>query len=131
MKHLIKTKRWNDPARSDDGWRLLVSRYRPRGVRKEEETWDAWWKELSPSEELHDDYSGKHGAPISLLEYQRRYLIEMVKQAPKIQELADRVKKGRPITLLCSSACVEPDRCHHLLLRELIEDRAGSKVPAR
>ena len=27
----IKTKRWNDPVEADDGYRLLVCRYRPRG----------------------------------------------------------------------------------------------------
>jgi uncharacterized protein YeaO (DUF488 family) len=31
----IKTKRWDDPIDSDDGYRLLVCRYRPRGVSRE------------------------------------------------------------------------------------------------
>src|SRR5437762_2730893 len=38
----LKTKRWNDPVAADDGVRLLVCRYGPRGVRKDAETWDQW-----------------------------------------------------------------------------------------
>ncbi len=30
----IRTKRWNDPRDPGDGFRLLVCRYRPRGLRK-------------------------------------------------------------------------------------------------
>src|SRR4051812_30243654 len=42
MPGTIKTKRWDDPKVPDDGHRLLVCRYRPRGVAKADETWDAW-----------------------------------------------------------------------------------------
>jgi uncharacterized protein YeaO (DUF488 family) len=118
---MIKTKRWNDPAEPDDGFRLLICRYRPRGVRKTDETWEAWWKELGPSRELHADYYGKHGPPISLDEYVRRYLSEMKGQAERIRDLAERVKRGETITLLCSSACIDPARCHRTLLEGLIE----------
>jgi len=38
----IRTRRWNDPGQKGDGLRVLVCRYRPRGVRKEDETWDVW-----------------------------------------------------------------------------------------
>ena len=30
----IKTRRWDDPKEDDDGFRLLVTRYRPRGLPK-------------------------------------------------------------------------------------------------
>ena len=61
----IKTKRWNDPVEPDDGYRVLVCRYRPRGVRKEAETWDVWSPHLAPSRELLADYYGKHGPPLT------------------------------------------------------------------
>jgi uncharacterized protein YeaO (DUF488 family) len=34
----IQTRRWNDPAEEGDGTRILITRYRPRGVKKSEET---------------------------------------------------------------------------------------------
>jgi uncharacterized protein YeaO (DUF488 family) len=121
---MIKTKRWNDPREVDDGFRLLVCCYRPRALPKSKETWDAWWKHLGPSRELHAAYYGKHGQqPISLEEYRRRYLDEMKDQEEAIAELAERVAAGETITLLCSSACEDPARCHRTLLKQLIEAR--------
>jgi uncharacterized protein YeaO (DUF488 family) len=117
----VKTKRWNDPADPDDGRRLLVCRYRPRGVRKDAEVWDAWLPELGPSRELLDDFHGKQGPPIGWAAYRRRYLAEMEGQEEAIGALAAQVARGGGITLLCSSACVDPERCHRELLKTLIE----------
>ncbi|HEY8208820.1 MAG TPA: DUF488 family protein [Myxococcaceae bacterium] len=117
----IYTRRWNDPERPDDGLRVLICRYRPRGVPKAKETWDVWKKDLGPSVELHADYYGKHGPPISWAVYKRRYLAEMKAQAPELRALAERVKQGETLTLLCSSACTDEARCHRTLLRGLIE----------
>lgn len=117
----IKTKRWNDEREPDDGFRLLICRYRPRALRKADETWDEWWKDLGPSRELHADFYGKHGPPIGLEEYRQRYLAEMERQTAKIEQLAERVSAGETITLLCSSACTNPAHCHRTLLKGLIE----------
>ena len=116
----LQTKRWNDPTGPDDGFRVLVCRFRPRGVRKEDETWDAWWPHLGPSRELHAAIYGKHGAPIGWAEFKRRYIAEMREQREAIGELAARVANGERITLLCSSACTDPERCHRTLLAGLI-----------
>ena len=124
---MIKTKRWNDPRRRGDGYRLLVCRYRPRGVRKEDETWDDWCPDLGPSKGLHADCYGKHGPPITWGEYRRRYLDEMRQQQELIDELAALVAEGKTITLLCSSACEDASRCHRTLLQELIEARLQSR----
>lgn len=119
----IETKRWNDPAEQGDGFRLLICRYRPRGVRKKDETWDAWCSDLGPSKELHAAFYGKHGEPIGWEEYRRRYLEEMRAQEEYIEELAAMARAGKAITLLCSSACEDAAHCHRTLLRELIEAR--------
>ena len=121
----IRTRRWNDPREPDDGFRLLVCRYRPRALPKKDETWDKWNKDLGPSRELHAAFYGKHGAPIGWDEYRRRYLEEMKEQTDAISELARRVTAGETITLLCSSACEDALRCHRVLLRELIEKEAA------
>ena len=123
----IHTKRWCDPREKADGYRLLVCRYRPRALPKKDETWDGWCKDLGPSKELHADYYGKHGPPISLEDYRRRYLEEMQAQTEMIDELAALVAEGKTITLLCSSACTDPARCHRTLLKELIEKRIAER----
>jgi uncharacterized protein YeaO (DUF488 family) len=119
----IHTKRWDDPRGPDDGFRLLVCRYRPRGVSKADETWDAWEPDLGPSTELHAAAYGKGVLQIPRATYRSRYLVEMRKQREKIDELARRVREGETITLLCSSACDRESRCHRSLLKELIEAR--------
>ncbi|HXU79928.1 MAG TPA: DUF488 family protein [Polyangia bacterium] len=127
----VRTKRWNDPALADDGFRLLVTRYRPRGVKKADETWDEWWPELGPSRALHAAFWGKTGRPLTFAEYAPRYLEEMQAQAFRIRALHDRAAAGETITLLCSSACTDPSRCHRTLLARLIEPASGRRSQRR
>jgi uncharacterized protein YeaO (DUF488 family) len=124
----IKTKRWNDAADPDDGFRLLVCRYRPRALSKDEETWDAWWKELGPSTELHAARWGKGQEPLGWDDYERRYRAEMAEATPaqKIAWLGRSAARGEAMTLLCSSACVDESQCHRTILRRLIERAAGA-----
>ena len=127
----IRTKRWNDPIEPEDGYRLLICRYRPRGVPKSEETWDAWCKALAPSEALHAAAYGKNGPAITFPEYERRFREEMTRQRFWIAGFADHLRRGDTITLLCSSACVDPARCHRTLVKALIEEAAArSASPA-
>lgn len=121
----IRTKRWDDPREADDGFRLLVCRYRPRGLPKSDETWDAWNADLGPSKELHAAAYGKAGLKFNWDDYRRRYLMEMRTQSAAIEGLANRVKAGETITLLCSSSCDRESRCHRSLLRDLIEARVA------
>ena len=120
----ITTKRWDDPASDADGTRILVTRYRPRGVAKANETWHEWHPRLGPSVELHAAAYGKgRTGPISWTVYRTMYLREM--RAPEAREeivaLARRVAGGERLCLLCSSQCVREDRCHRSLLRDLID----------
>lgn len=121
----IRTKRWNDPVEKDDGLRMLVTRFRPRALSKNRETWAEWRKQLAPSQKLLADFHGKNGPPIQWDEYRTRYLAEMNVQVKAIHELGERVKAGETITLLCSSDCEDPAFCHRTLLADLIADAAG------
>jgi len=117
----IGSKRWNDPIDDDDGTRILISRFRPRGVARAKETWSEWHRELSPSEPLHAAFYGKLGAEITFAQYEARFLEEMATQQGWIDALAARVKKGERLTLLCSSACTDPRVCHRTLVIALVE----------
>jgi uncharacterized protein YeaO (DUF488 family) len=125
----IRTRRWNDPKKRGDGWRILICRYRPRALPKKDETWDKWYPDLGPSKELHADFYGKHGEPISWEEYRRRYLEEMKERAELIECLAELVAEGKTVTLLCSSACTDARHCHRTLLKQLIEERVQALAP--
>jgi hypothetical protein len=49
-------------------------------------------------------------------------------QRKAITTLAARVAKGETITLLCSSACTDPERCHGSLLKALVEKRLAASA---
>ncbi|MDB4934412.1 MAG: hypothetical protein JWP87_1384 [Labilithrix sp.] len=126
----IRTKRWNDRLDPDDGYRLLICRYRPRGVAKSDETWDAWCKALGPSEELHAAAYGKTGPALAFPEYERRFLEEMSRQRYWIEGFAAHLRRGETITLLCSSACVDASRCHRTIVKRLLEAAAAGPTAA-
>ena len=66
----ILIKRIYDPPAESDGYRVLVDRLWPRGVRKDEAALDAWMKDVAPSTDLrtwwnHDperleDFAGRY-----------------------------------------------------------------------
>ena len=57
---MIRTKRIYDPPSPEDGYRLLIMRLWPRGVRKA--AVDGWEKDLGPSRELLTSFrAGKLG----------------------------------------------------------------------
>lgn len=121
----VRTKRWNDPPSAEDGYRLLICRYRPRGVKKSEEPWDAWCPALGPSKELHALVYSKTGEPpLPFPEYAQRFRAEMSARGYWLDSFAKRVRDGDTITLLCSSACEDESRCHRNIVRELLEERA-------
>jgi len=124
----ILTKRWCDPRKKADGFRLLICRFRPRGVPKEKERWDAWFPDLGPSKDLHAAFYGKNGPPIGWDAYRNRYLQEMAQQTELIDELVAMVREDKTITLLCSSACKDENHCHRTLLKQMIEARVDVKV---
>ena len=122
MAGRVSTRRWNDPARHGEGTRILVTRYRPRGVKRVSEPWDEWHPVLGPSVALHAAYWGKDQPAIAWAAYARRYREEMTeaRAAFFIRGLAARVASGEDVALLCSSACTDEACCHRSILRELI-----------
>lgn len=119
----IRTKRWDEPREPEDGLRILVTRFRPRGLPKEQETWDVWRKNLAPSPELVKAYREKDAKSLNWQVYRSRYLQEMKEQAEAIDQLAHAAAAGHTLTLLCSSSCFRENRCHRSLLKELVEQR--------
>ena len=104
-----------------DGTRLLVMRYWPRGVGREQ--FDAWLRELAPSPELlrwcrAQEKRPDFDADAFAATWKARYVAEMFRQREPIGELRQRHEGGETITLLC--ACHDPDRCHRKLLADLI-----------
>ena len=96
---LIQIKRIYDPADSTDGFRVLVDRLWPRGLRKQDAAVDAWAKELAPSTKLRKWFGH---AEARFAEFANGYRAELEGRSEQLDELIES-SKGRTITLLYSA----------------------------
>jgi uncharacterized protein YeaO (DUF488 family) len=104
---MIRTKRIYKAASADDGYRVLVDRLRPRGLRKEAPAVDALLKNTAPSDGLRK-WLGSEGATYA--EFARRYRrkLEAPRLAPLLADLQAQARHGS-VTLLYA----KPDRTEH------------------
>jgi uncharacterized protein YeaO (DUF488 family) len=138
----IKTKRWDEKREADDGFRVLICRFRPRALKKADETWHAWVRDLGPSPELHAAIYGKSKdtagrptkvKPLDWSVYAAKYLAEIAASETAqdyIDQLSDMIAEGRTVTLLCSRSCTLEEYCHRGLLRRLLEARVAERLAA-
>jgi uncharacterized protein YeaO (DUF488 family) len=58
MARAYKIKRVYAPASDQDGFRVLVDRLWPRGIKKENANIDLWAKDIAPSDALRREFHG-------------------------------------------------------------------------
>lgn len=92
----VVVKRIYEPAAPRDGYRILVDRLWPRGIKKEEAAIDTWLKEVAPSTQLRKWFHGGEG---SFADFKKKYLAEL-KENPALKELKALVKENKKVTLL-------------------------------
>ena len=73
-ERVVRVVRVYDPPGVDDGWRVLVDRLWPRGLRKEDVHLNEWCKDVAPSTELRSWYRHR---PDRFEEFARRYEREL------------------------------------------------------
>jgi uncharacterized protein YeaO (DUF488 family) len=111
---VIKVKRIYDPAEPDDGFRVLVDRIWPRGVRKDEAGIDLWLKDVAPSTELRRWFGHDPGRWAG---FRRRYRAELKKQPEALALLRDKAAAGH-LTLLYAAR--NPDRNNAVALKGVL-----------
>jgi uncharacterized protein YeaO (DUF488 family) len=99
----VRLKRAYEPPAASDGYRVLVDRLWPRGVRREEARLDEWARELAPSAELRRWFGHD---PERFEEFRRRYTEELAGQEEKLRELRRRARE-EALTLVYSARDVE------------------------
>ncbi|MBI5644120.1 MAG: DUF488 family protein [Deltaproteobacteria bacterium] len=115
---MIKTKSVYDKEEEENGIRVLVTRFWPRGVRKEEQ--DFWMKDLGPEAWVIKKWKA---GEMTWDAFKREYREEFKKDERKrelLHELKVIIKsaKKRDVTLLCT--CREDEHCHRTLLKEML-----------
>ena len=109
---MIQCKRVYDTASKEDGYRVLVDRLWPRGIKKVDLACDEWCKTLAPSAELRKAF---HGEAIDFAAFKKRYREELETQKEAGEQLAARGKKGT-VTLLYAAKDTEQN--HAVVLAE-------------
>jgi uncharacterized protein YeaO (DUF488 family) len=98
MAGSFEVKRIYAPAADADGFRVLVDRLWPRGVKRESAKIDLWAKDIAPTETLRREF---HGAPERWKDFIDAYRGELRREpaASAARNLLVRGKQG-PVTLL-------------------------------
>jgi uncharacterized protein YeaO (DUF488 family) len=110
----VVVKRIYEPIAPRDGYRILVDRLWPRGIKKEDAEIDTWLKEVAPSTELRKWFHGGEG---NFAGFRKKYLAEL-KQNPALKELKALIKEKKKVTLLYGAKNEEEN--HAIILATLL-----------
>ena len=119
---MVRLKRAYERPSQGDGYRVLVDRLWPRGVRKEALRLDLWAKDVAPSPRLRTWFGHD---PARFREFARRYAAELRAPAARalLAELGRRAAHGT-VTLVYAAR----DEQHNgaVVLRDLLEEASAS-----
>ena len=111
----IAIKRIYAPAGAADGYRVLVDRLWPRGVRKEDAALDAWLREVAPSPALRRWFGHE---PSRWEGFRHRYAAELDTLTDHWRPLAERAARHR-VTLLYAAR--DEEHNHALALKSYLD----------
>ena len=115
---MINLKRAYEEETRTEGYKVLVDRLWPRGIKKENLQYDYWAKDLAPSNELrkwfHQDPEGRWG------DFRKKYLSEL-RHSDAAKEAVRHLVGKKNITLLFGAK----DQNHNqaVVLKEFLEKR--------
>lgn len=115
---MIRIARVYETPGKRDGWRVLVDRLWPRGLKKGPAQVDEWMKEVAPSNELRKWFGHK---PERWAEFQKRYRAELAKKVGVIESLRAVERKRGTLTLLFGAKDQEHNQA--VVLRDLLKAR--------
>lgn len=118
---MIRVKRVYDSPSREDGYRLLVDRLWPRGLRKQALQSDGWFKDVAPSDRLRRWF--KHD-PKKWEEFCRRYYAELDRNPQTWQSILESARAG-DVTLLYSAK--DPEHNNAIALRDYLTMRMNER----
>lgn len=120
----IMVKRVYEPPDPGDGKRVLVDRFWPRGVRKDEAGLDAWLKDLAPSRDLISWFGHR---PERWDEFKRRYWSELARPEAQLSLRHLRDLMASSLTLIYSAR--DDEHNNAVALREYLGGEATGDAP--
>jgi uncharacterized protein YeaO (DUF488 family) len=113
---IIHIKRIYEPSSKADGYRILVDRLWPRGMKKEDAHIDKWLKEVAPSTDLRKWF---HHEPDKWPQFIAAYHKEL-KTSVALEELLHDIDEHQTVTFLF--AAKDEAHNHALVLQQFIKD---------
>jgi len=114
----IKIKRVYEPEEKTDGYRVLVDKLWPRGIKKENLHYDLWAKDITPSPPLrqwyHQDEEGRWE------EFRKKYIKEL-ENSSALSDFINQIKGQKVVTLLFASKNAAEN--HALVLQAFLEKK--------
>ena len=120
-KMTIKLKRIYDAPAEDDGYRVLVDKLWPRGVKKSPNLMNYWAKEITPTDEMRKTF---HADMENNWDAFRKSYKKMLEHSEALDSLIHswRVAGYSTVTLLYAS---KAPKNHALILKDVIEKKLG------
>ena len=109
---MIQCKRVYEQAAPEDGYRVLVDRLWPRGVKKADLVHDEWCKALTPSDGLRKAF---HSETIDFAAFSQAYREELAQHKDEGLRLAT-LARQQTLTLL--SAAKNTEQNHAIVLAD-------------
>ena len=94
---MVRIKRVYEPAAKEDGYRVLVDRLWPRGMKKEAAKIDLWMKDVAPSDALRKSF---HHDAMKWPIFEKKYRAELKGKKSSLAELEKLEKQHGTLTLL-------------------------------
>ena len=111
----LKIKRIYEEAEKSDGFRILIDRLWPRGIKKDNAHIDLWLKEIAPSNSLRKWFNHD---PKKWPEFQKRYAKELEEK----EEMLDTIrKKEKQYTVTLLYGTKETEHNNAIALKNFIE----------
>ena len=115
---MVRIKRVYEPAAKEDGYRVLVDRLWPRGMKKEAAKIDLWIKDIAPSDQLRKSF---HHEAMKWPTFQKKYQAELKTKKGSLAELKKLEKRHGTLTLLFGAR--DPEHNQAVIIAEALNKK--------
>lgn len=113
---MIRVKRVYETAKKEDGYRVLVDRLWPRGMKKEAAKVALWMKDVAPSDRLRKSF---HHEAMKWPDFEKKYQAELKEKTAWLAELKRLEKQHGTLTLLFGAR--DPEHNQAVIIAEALK----------